>query len=188
MVNKLIQKKFFTFSDQLKLAIEKTENYNLNVKKEYNDLYKRIIVILYETLNNCKNFKYFDLTHLLDKYDLGHQFLFDYLNDLNEEAKEYFKHQIMKYLINKTDLDKSYIDDFMLNIEKHPDLYEEMVNVLITGLDKYNKDNLITIDGHNIHTIIEKECVKLYEAYTIMINLKNGFKYELITTKISINC
>lgn len=188
MINKLIQKRFFTFSEQLKLAIEKTENYNLNVRKEYNNLYKRIIVILTEAHLNCKNFKYFDLTHLLEKYDLGHQFLFDYLNNLNEEAKEYFKNHITKYLINKTELTKTDIDGFMLNIEKYPDLYEEMVNVLITGLDNYNKEDLITIDGHNIHTIIEKECVKLYEAYTIMINLKNGFKYELITTKISINC
>ena len=112
----------------------------------------------------------------------------DYMTKLFGESsflqEEHFEYQISKYLANKTELNKIDISSFLLNIKEFPYLYEEMVNVLMEGFTDYKKENLITINGYNINTIMEKEHVKLYEAYVYMMNLAKGFEYDLITTII----
>lgn len=184
MVNKTNRDKFSYFKRELETLTKKLENFTYIVKKTKIPRYKRIITIIDEMIENCNNYKYFDLKIILDKYEIEYDFVLDRMIELNSEAEEHFEYQISKYLANKTELNKIDISSFLLNIKEFPDLYEEMINVLIEGFTDYKKENLITINGYNINTIMEKEHVKLYEAYIYMMNLAKGFEYDLITTII----
>lgn len=184
MVNKTNRNKFSYFKRELETLAKKLENFTYIVNKRKIPMYKRIITIIDEIIENCNNYKYFDLKIILDKYEIEYDFVLDRMIELNSEAEEHFEYQISKYLTSTKELSKIDVSSFLLNIKEFPELYEEMINVLTESFSDYNKENLITINGYNINTIMEKEHIKLYKAYIYMINLAQGFEYNLITESI----
>lgn len=143
---------------------------------------KQISIILEECKINHENNRYFsikkamDIISKMEAYN-GVMDLYEGLRLLSEMSYTYFHNTLLEYmqkeeysyLSNKDMLDVFHMEEFQ------PDLYEELINIVLNGLD--NIGELITIGGYDVRAISSSPWFMLIDAYKEMVGLRLDFDY-----------
>lgn len=143
---------------------------------------KQISIILEECKINHENNRYFsikkamDIISKMEAYN-GVMDLYEGLRLLSEMSYTYFHNTLLEYmqkeeysyLSNKDMLDVFHMEEFQ------PDLYEELVNIVLNDLDCIGE--LITIGGYDVKIISSSPWFTLIDAYKEMVGLRLDFDY-----------
>lgn len=178
------------FVEDLQEIIDKIFEAKINNDKVNNKMnFKRIIVLLEEAKEAALNNRYFCLNMPVNLYAISNGIDYDELySDL--------VHIKVKSIYHFTDVVKDFVynkkfdsivfrsrQQFLNNLDYHPEIREELINIILAGgIEKYYGD-LIEVDGQNVRHFLKKY-LNLIDAYYAMFDLMNSNKKSYILNNL----